>query len=260
MSSQVYKLLNPFVSRFGTVFAPYIVETVKGWTVMKWLLSAIAGALSVLAFVIPALATPIGCFSATSCSFSLDNFIGTGTPPAGPYGTVTLTQNGGNIDVSVGLVPVGQTFFAQTGAGEALLWDMNGAPALTVNLTGASIGNFTFDPSAGHQDGSGDWNYGFICSSCGSGGSPPHIDALTFTIDNHVLADFIKNDLGNNFASDLCIGYTAANGCGLTGDVLADASGRGHQVPVPEPATIALFGAGLVGLGLIRRRRGAKTA
>jgi hypothetical protein len=44
-------------------------------------------------------------------------------------------------------------------------------------------------------------------------------------------------------------------GGGQNGNVLIDALRVGAPTPVPEPATLALFGAGLFGLGMIRRRK-----
>src|SRR5690242_9821798 len=88
-------------------------------------------------------ATPIACTSTTECDYSFDNFIGTGTPGPGPYGTLTLTQDGSNIDVAIALNP--NIYFAVSGAGYPFVWSFNGDPPVTsadIQFTGASIGVF----------------------------------------------------------------------------------------------------------------------
>ena len=186
-------------------------------------------------------------------------------PFAGPWGTITLTQDGSNIDVDVSLDP--NVYFADTGAGGSFLWSLSGAPTLTssdVVFTGASIGNFTFVstlPTLIHEDGTGYWDYGIGCSGCGNGGSPPRIggnDALTFTIDGYSFGDFVKdvdkqgNPL-NDFAADLCM---FSSGQCSTGDVVATTDTP--STSVPEPMTFTMFGAGLLGVAGLRRRRKAK--
>ncbi len=69
---------------------------------------------------------------------------------------------------------------------------------------------------------------------------------ITITFDDYV-GDLALADCGND-----CVGrgWTAhMQGLGLDGE------GSGYTVVVPEPGTMVLLGTGLVGIGLMHRRR-----
>jgi len=214
-------------------------------------------------------ATPIACTSTTECDYSLDNFIGTGTPGPGPYGTLTLTQDGSNIDVAIALNP--NIYFAVSGAGYPFVWSFNGDPPVTsadIQFTGASIGVFALstDTPPLHADGSGYWDYAIDCSACGNGASLPHYNSLTFIIDGHSLSDFVMgvDAQGNStydFATDICAAPNTDGSCGATVDVTADLTnsvtipGGGQGTQVPEPISLAMFGTGLAALAAMRRRK-----
>ena len=129
---------------------------------------------------------------------SLTTYTNTGTPPAGPYGTVHLEQVGSDVQITV--TPATGLGFVTTGAGSGLKFELNGIP--TVTFTGLTSG-FTFTRSDISADGTGSW--------------------------------------------DSCIKVTNHGSCtGITGNVIADG--------VPEPTTLVLLGAAIIGIGLIRRR------
>jgi PEP-CTERM motif len=189
--------------------------------------------------------------------YTLDTFTGSGSPPAGPYGTVNLHQDGANVDVTVTL-SAGEGF-VNTGAGAALTWDLAGNPAVTI--TGLNTTNFAFShdgTSTGNLDGTGSWFYEIDCTDagCGHGGSHPNPGPLTFMIDNITTGDFVINNKTTNgyiFASDICTQRGVESGCsGITGDVVA--SNSPAPAPVPEPATLCLLGTAILGWGALFRR------
>jgi hypothetical protein len=59
--------------------------------------------------------------------------------------------------------------FANTGAGAALLFDVQGNPALTVSGPLTSGFSFVQPASPLIADGSGKWNSEIFCTVCGSG-------------------------------------------------------------------------------------------
>jgi hypothetical protein len=203
-------------------------------------------------------ATPAFAIPTSEVQYLLSSFVGTGSPASGPYGTVTLDQIGSNVMVTVALDSPPSAGFVDTGAGSALLFNLMNVP--TITITGLTAGYTLVSTTNGdiHADGSGDWDFAITCAAgtspaCGTGGSNPAPGPFSFTVDNVLLSQFIPNDSNYYFASDLCIGTVSnTGGCiGATGDVVATA---GTVTQVPEPSTLALFGAGLMAFWALRRR------
>ena len=177
------------------------------------------------------------------------------TPPvvgacgSGPYGTVTLTQAGANVNVTVAL-DTGYYFTDSTGAGKSIYFDLN--TATTATITGITSG-FSLDSGSGHggaiggafTTGTGSWNYAIECGdvSCpgGAGGNSSDATSLSFTVDGVNISNFVKNGDGYLFAASI---YSSA------------ANGSGQALAVtPEPASMLLFGSGLLALGAIFRKK-----
>src|SRR5262245_47785269 len=185
-----------------------------------------------------------GATSASAITFQLTGDHCTGGCGTPPFGTVDVTQNGANVNITVTLAAGFQ--YAQTGAADGQIFKFNGTDvALTGIVVGAHVPALVAATGAFNGDGTGDFSFGINCPTCGNG--PTGFGgAVSFTVNNATIADVTAgNNLGNIFVADVL----APNG--NTGPVDVSA--------VPGP----LAGAGLPGLvmacggliGLARRRR-----
>jgi hypothetical protein len=196
-----------------------------------------AGALAALAFT-GALAT-----SAAADTYYLT--VSSAFPSGPTYGTVTTTQNGSDVDVSVTLASGYQ--FVTTGGPHTLF---------TFNIDDASYGVTNVDPSVlswdqpGTNPDFGTFTDAIVCTGCSNGGAGAVDGPLTFTVTNTTLDAFTPNSDGFTFSAD------------IVGNRITGAVGDGGLTPgVPEPATWAMMilGLGMVGAGLRMRRRSALT-
>src|SRR5262245_15444600 len=193
---------------------------------------------SKLAFILTIAATVLGgATSASAITFSLTSDHCTGGCGTPPFGTVTVTQNGGAVDVSVSLLN-GNTFVLTQSADDQY-FKFNGAQgAITVTENVPGV-NLVADTGAFNGDGTGTFGFGITCTpiapntSCAMGGGHglPVGTVLMFEVANTTVAQLTQaNANGMIFVADILSGTT-----GNTGPV--DAS-----VPVP------VVGAGLPGL------------
>jgi hypothetical protein len=230
------------------------------------LISAFALVAATVGFAAPAMAL----------SFTLDTWQGSGTQ-TGPFGTVTLTTDGTGVDVLVHLA--NNEGFVHTGAGDALDFYLATPGSPPTAISPITIANLTsgfglLSTTAGTYNAGGakGFDYAIGCNTaCGSGGSNVYVGDISFTVNNVTLADFLPSPgdaHGNNggfyFASDICLGTntvvtndvsttTCSGTPGATGPVSAETPGTPRQVP--EPLTLSLFGAGVLGAAAMRRRR-----
>lgn len=156
----------------------------------------------------------------------------TGTCGTAPFGTVSVTQAGANVNIVVTL-GAGITY-AQTGAADGQIFKFNGTGVVLGDIVvGAHVPALVAATGAFNGDGTGDFIFGINCPSCGNG--PTGFGgAVSFTVNNATVAELTQaNNLGNIFVADI-LGLN-----GNTGPVDVTA------VPTPEPSTILLSGLGL---------------
>src|SRR5438477_11458911 len=112
---------------------------------------------------------------------------GCGTPP---FGTVTVTQNGTTVDITVDLA-TGYSF-AKTGSADFQAFKFNG--------TGITLADITVDQTvpgklliadtgAFNGDGTGNFSFGIACPTCGPGGSDAFSDDIVFHVAYATIGD-----------------------------------------------------------------------
>lgn len=196
---------------------------------------------------------------------------------ASPYGTVTLTEVGSNVNVTVGLR--GDLNFVDTGGPHSIFSfnAINAAAAEVTNIkfNGVSAGSqFTIATDFENQPfGTFELLINCDAQACPNGGSGGGFnDPLSFTLLNATAADFAYLSTGGTpayFASDVLCTNTLAGGCtrtGATGAVGATGGGvpssggtpSAGQAPEPESSALAVLGLGIMGLTFAARRKQKK--
>jgi hypothetical protein len=164
-----------------------------------------------------------------------------------PFGTVMLTQNGSNVDVSISLLNGSQ--FVTTGTHHAFTFNITGSPAILVT---SLTSGYAYVPGADNNPGfNATFGYLIDCTGCGPGGSDPVGSSMSFTVGKSgggtlLVSDFSQTADGTSFSADILNGQT-----GLTGVVGSNGDPRGT---IPEPTSAVLMLSGLNGLLWLKRK------
>jgi hypothetical protein len=168
--------------------------------------------------------------------------------------TVNLHQSPtGVVDVQVTLID-GAQFFAATGNSDG------NHPGFAFNLntaiTGSNISNVvdlsTFHTTTTADTGFGTYDYWFEVPGNGTNSTDTGPATFTTSITGLTLSSFVANSDGYYFAADI---MNAAGATGMSA-IKTDGVCTGDCTQTPEPGSLALLSAGLIGLGgLVRRRK-----
>lgn len=211
---------------------------------MNFVKTSIAGVILALGIAAPAFAGPIFVFAPSS-----------GTQPS-DVGVITITQlTGTSVDVLLDLKP-GYGIINSGGPHTPFAFNLSGSGALSIDFISPngtpdgtySKGRFSLNTAGGSNGVFGSFGTA-IDSTAGNGSSDGYYGDLEFVLSRVGgldTTDFISNGLAY-FSADLTDGTnTGSQGWN---------EGVDPPARVPEPLTLSLFGAGLGGLTMLRRRK-----
>jgi VPDSG-CTERM motif len=195
----------------------------------------------------------LGLQQAKADTFTLtsDHCTGGCGPQPGGFGTVTLTQVGANVNVTVNLINGNQ--FVKTGSGGSMYFLFDNAGITLANITNISPALLGGNPLSAFQgpimaDGTGTWQWGIGCALCPNGGAGAFPGPLSFTVTNTTLAAMEVGHLVNGVGIEIFVADILSGTNGNTGPVDA------HGGMVPDGgATVMLLGTALGMLGVVRR-------
>jgi hypothetical protein len=184
--------------------------------------------------------------------YSLNLDACTGTCGTAPFGTVEVqAESSTTVKVTLTLTKPGELII-DTGAHYAFTFNLtgvSGTPNIT-NLSPTAVLAVATPPGPFTQPGFGAFSNALICTICGSGASNKSgMDPTTFS--------FLVTDLSGLTPAN----FTSNGSAVFTADILGNNGKTGAVgtnvgvLTTPEPASMALFGTGLLAIGAFVRRR-----
>lgn len=197
--------------------------------------------------------------------YSLSNGGGILQTP-GNYGTVTVSQFASDtIRVKIDLLPTER--FVTTGSHGGIVFSLTGNPNLTsINVASGNASMFTVQPlGGGYSDSPFLGPFEYAISWNGNGASNASETSITFDLkfgSNMLLSPTLFQQVsGVYFAVDIgtgCSSQTNNKGETKTSCAATGAIASGPPTQVPEPGTVSMSIAGLMGVAglvVLRRRR-----